>query len=266
MDPREETSDILTNPDFTVIDECSDYIVVDKPAHLLVHPSQPGNPPTLWDELRHLLAYEIANGARLSIINRLDRETSGLVLVAKNRETARHFGICMQRRRIHKEYLALVRGWPEKDGFVVDAPLLRQGEVAPSAIWLKRIVHPGGAPSRTEVTVLERLTATTSIGDRFSLLRCRPCTGRMHQIRVHLAYVGHSIVGDKIYGPDETCYLRFIEEGWTEPLAAQLLLRRHALHASALEAPSPQGVLLRWKSPAPADFVLPASQPSQGHS
>ena len=97
---------ILNNPDFAVVDETSDYIVVDKPAHLLVHPSKPGNPPTLLDGLRHLLAYDIANGARLSIINRLDRETSGLVLIAKNPETARHFGIAMQDRRIHKEYLS----------------------------------------------------------------------------------------------------------------------------------------------------------------
>jgi 23S rRNA pseudouridine1911/1915/1917 synthase len=256
MGPHEDTKAILNNPDFTVIDESPDYIVVDKPAHLLVHPSTPNNPPTLLDGLRHLLAYEIANGARLSIINRLDRETSGLTLVAKNRAAARHFGISMQNRRIAKEYLALVRGWPEQDEFTIDEPILRQGEVAPSAIWLKRIVHPEGAPSRTEVAVLERFTASTLIGEQFSLLRCRPETGRMHQIRVHLAHAGHSIVGDKIYGPDETCYLRFIEKGWTDELAGALLLRRHALHASALEVPSPDGATLHWKCPTPPEFQL----------
>ena len=256
MEPREDAAAILNNLDFTVIDECSDYIVIDKPAHLLVHPSAPNNPPTLWDGLRHLLAYDIANGARLSIINRLDRETSGLVLVAKNPAAARHFGICMQERRIAKEYIALVRGWPVQDEFEIDEPILRQGEIAPSAIWLKRIVHPDGAPSRTAFTVLDRFTTPTSIGDRFSLIQCRPLTGRTHQIRIHLAHAGHSIVGDKIYGPDETCYLRFIDEGWTDTISSQLLLRRHALHASALEVPTPDGATPRWECPVPPEFHL----------
>ena len=73
---------VAHNPDFTIITETADYIVVDKPAPLLIHPSVPGNPPTLLDGLQALLAYELANGATLSIINRLDRETSGVVIVA----------------------------------------------------------------------------------------------------------------------------------------------------------------------------------------
>ena len=82
----------LYNAEFSIVEETADYIVVDKPAHQMVHPSGPGNPPTLWDGLRELLAFEIANGSRLSIITRLDRETSGVVLVAKNKATAREFG------------------------------------------------------------------------------------------------------------------------------------------------------------------------------
>lgn len=247
---------IVNNPDFTVVDESADYIVVEKPPHLLVHPSTPQNPPTLLDGLRHLLAFEMANGGQVSIINRLDRDTSGLVLVAKNRATARHFGLMMQQRRIRKKYLALVWGWPDETRFVIDAPILRKGEVADSPIWLKQTVHPRGAPSRTEVAVLDRFTAETSNGSRFSLLECRPLTGRMHQIRVHLAHRGHSVVGDKIYGPDENCYLRFIDSGWTGDLAGKLLLPRHALHSSFLEVPSLEGRVLSWESPAPADFRL----------
>ena len=131
---------IDNDPHFVVVDETDDYIVVDKPAPLLVHPSVPGNPQTLLDGLQGLLAYEIANGATLSIINRLDRETSGLVLVAKNATAARRFSTAMQERVVKKEYIALARGWPEDDDFVVDAPLRRKGEVAESPIWVKQMV------------------------------------------------------------------------------------------------------------------------------
>ncbi|MFV1996202.1 MAG: RluA family pseudouridine synthase [Verrucomicrobiales bacterium] len=255
--PAEVTRQSLHDPHFRVVDETPDYIVVDKPSHLLIHPSTPGNPPTLWDGLRGLLAFEIANGGRISIINRHDRETSGLVLVAKNRESARFFGIAMQQRRVRKEYFALVWGWPELDEFEVDAPLRRKGEVTPSPVWVRQIVDPGGAAARTRFKVLERIEAATTNGSRFSLLCCRPLTGRMHQIRVHLAHLGHAIVGDKIYGPDESCYLDFIETGWSPRLASRLLLPRQALHSSALEIPGTGGELLRWTSPPPGDFTLP---------
>ncbi len=241
--------DIVNDTRFTVLDETEDFIVVDKPAPLLVHPSVPGNPPTLLDGLGGLLAYEIANGARLSIINRLDRETSGIVLVAKHARAARAFGIAMQRRRVEKEYLALVRGWPEEDAFTVDAPLRRKGEVGESAIWVKQIVHPDGAPSVTAFLTLKRFAR--SDGPRFALVRAFPKTGRMHQIRVHLAHAGHPVVGDKIYGPDERCYLDFIETGWTPDLAARLLLPRHALHSSRLALETADFGPLAWDSQLP---------------
>src|SRR5881227_2425024 len=113
---------------FTVIDETDDYIVVDKPAFLLTHPTKPDQRTTLWKELRELLAFEIANGGQVSIVNRLDRETSGLVLVAKTAAAARRFGLLMQERRLHKEYLAIVWGWPDWESKIVDAPLDRQGK------------------------------------------------------------------------------------------------------------------------------------------
>src|SRR5947209_17661914 len=97
---------------FNIIDESDDYIVVDKPAFLLTHPTKPDSRTTLWKQLRELLAFEIANGGQVSIVNRLDRETSGLVLVAKTAAAARRFGLLMQARRLHKEYLAIVWGWP----------------------------------------------------------------------------------------------------------------------------------------------------------
>ena len=83
---------LVTSRDFRIIDETADYLVVDKPAFLLTHPTKPDGPPTLWKALRELLAFEIANGGQVSIVNRLDRETSGLVLIAKTAAAARQFG------------------------------------------------------------------------------------------------------------------------------------------------------------------------------
>ena len=207
------------------------FLVVDKPANLLVHPTSPGGPNTLWDELKQFLAYELVNGGRIAFVNRLDRETSGLILVAKSTEAARALGLLISRHHIRKTYLAIVCGWPQSDRFIVDQPLLRQGTVRPSKIWLKQAVHPSGYPSRTQFRAINRFENQQG---KFALVECEPLTGRTHQIRVHLAFSGHPIVGDKIYGADETCYLEFIETGWTPALAQKLLLDRHALHAASL--------------------------------
>ena len=219
---------------FRIVDETADYIVVDKPAFLLTHPTKPDQRITLWKQLRELLAFEIANGGQVSIVNRLDRETSGLVLVAKTAAAARRFGLLMQQQRFHKEYLAIVWGWPEWETKTVDAPLDRQGKHRKSAIWLKQTIHPKGAEAITEFTVERRFERSTANGNQFALIRAIPKTGRTHQIRVHLASLGHPIVGDKIYGPEEKLYLEFIETGWTKKLERELLLPRHALHSAKL--------------------------------
>ncbi len=241
-------------PDFGIVAETDDYIVVDKPPFLLVHPSKPTNATTLWGELRKLLAFELANGGQVSIVNRLDRETSGLVLVAKTAEAARRFGLAMQRQQIAKEYLAIVWDWPDWDEKLVDAPLVRQGTFAPSAIWLKQAIEPSGAPASTLLRVERRFRRATAAGENFSVVRAIPLSGRTHQIRVHLKSAGHPIVGDKIYGPDERLYLRFIESGWTPELERELLLPRHALHSAKLRI----GGVGEWESAFPrdlADFV-----------
>src|SRR6266699_2292208 len=193
----------VTSPDFKIVDETAEYIVVDKPAFLLTHPTKPNQCTTLWKELRELLAFEIANGGQVSIVNRLDRETSGLVLVAKTPAAARKFGLLMQRRRLRKQYLAIVSGWPEWETKVVDAPLDRQGKHQKSEIWLKQTIHHAGAAAQTEFRVERRLIRSAgrarplgppfenSGGDkRFALVRASPCTGRTHQIRGHLASSG----------------------------------------------------------------------------
>ncbi len=237
-----------------IIAESADWIVVNKPPHLQVHPKKPGGPLTLWDHLRELLAFELANGGQISIINRLDRETSGTVLVCTTAEAARRCHAAMLRRAFTKEYRALTWGWPEWDEITVSAPILRKGEKEPSPIWLKRCVHPEGAEAITRFVVEERFRRKTSAGDEFAWVRAFPETGRTHQIRVHLAHVGHPIIGDKIYGPDERCYLEFIETGWTPALASRLLLNRHALHSERLFVEL-EGITHDWRAPLPPDLL-----------
>ena len=237
---------------FHLIAETGDFLVVDKPPFLEAHPSKPNGRVTLWDGLRELLAFELANGGQVSLINRLDRETSGLTLVAKHRDAARALHMEMQACHFRKEYLAIVWGWPAQEEFEIDAPILRQGAQGPSRIYLKQAVHPAGAAARTRFRVEQRFTGATSQGARFALVRAFPETGRMHQIRVHLAHAGCPVVGDKIYGPDEGCYLEFIDTGWTPALAERLLLPRHALHSTALHLPA-RG--LSWHSALAPDLA-----------
>lgn len=218
--------------DFTVVDETEDWLVVDKPAPLIVHPANRQPEPTLLGGVERLLAFEIENGSRPAVVNRLDRDTSGLVVIAKHTRAARELGIAFERRMVAKEYTAIVHGWPDAARWECDAPILRAGELGPSRIWVRQMVHPGGRHCRTRFEVIRCFERKEG---RFTVIRCHPETGRMHQIRVHLAHAGHPIVGDKIYSGDGSSYLEWMETGWTGRLAEHLLLRRHALHAGRLE-------------------------------
>lgn len=237
--------------DFEIVGETPDLLVVNKPAGLLVHPTKPDGPRTLLDGLRGLLGYELSNGGQVSLINRLDRETSGIVLVAKSSTAARAAAIAMQEGKISKSYLAIVTGWPAEPEFEVQAPIIRLGEVAETTIHLQRAVHPKGAPAHTRFRVLSRFQRPEG---RFALVAAEPLTGRTHQIRVHLAHIGHPVVGDKIYGPSPANYLEFIRTGWTPALAERLLLSRHALHSSEI-ALDWNGIPLHWSCGLPGDLL-----------
>lgn len=217
---------------FRVIDESDDWIVVDKPAPLIVHPANNKPEPTLLGGLEQLLAYEIQNGASLGIVTRLDRETSGVVLVAKNKQAARELGWIFERRQAEKQYLAIVQGWPELDAWECSHPIIRAGALGPSEIWVRQIVSPLGRDCLTRFRVEERFERE---GRRFTRVRCRPETGRMHQIRLHLAASGFPIVGDKIYSGEGSGYLQWMDTGWTPELQQRLILPRHALHAASLK-------------------------------
>ena len=238
---------IAVEPDFRVLYEVDGVLVVDKAAPLLTHPTGEKNEPTLWHGVRELLAYELATGGQVSFINRLDRETSGITLIAKTAEAASELGKAMQERLLHKEYEAVVQGVPLWQCAVNDEPILRMEDVAPTRIHVRQCCHPAGKPCLTEFVRREQGR------NNCCLVRCIPRTGRLHQIRVHLAYLGYPLVGDKIYGGDETCYLDFMQHGWTPELAARLVLPRHALHACKLSFPR-RGNTVTVESPLPQDL------------
>lgn len=212
---------------FEVIHEDSDLLVVNKPAGLVCHPTKTDERSSLIGRVRLYLG----NGEG-RLVNRLDRETSGLVLIAKSSEVARELGKLVEGRAMEKEYAAIVHGTcPHAIGerFIIDAPL---GKDEGSAVAIKDCVRPDGAASQTDVSVLKCFARA---GREFSLLTVYPRTGRKHQIRIHLAHVGHPIVGDKIYGGDEQFYLRFVTSTLTDADRAQLILSNHALHAGVLQ-------------------------------
>lgn len=237
-------------PSFRVIDETEDWVVVDKPAPLIVHPANQKPEPTLLGGLENLYAYEIENGACLGIITRLDRETSGIVLVAKHTAAARELGMTFERREAEKEYLAIVLGWPEEDEWVCDEPICRAGEIGESRIWVRQVVDPCGKECSTYFRVEKKFLRR---GEGYSLVRCFPQTGRMHQIRVHLAHSGHPIAGDKIYSDDGSEYLDWMDRGWNSELAERLILPRHALHATKLSIPW-AGRNISWQAELPGDL------------
>ncbi len=250
-------------PQFKVIDECDHWLVVDKAAPLIVHPTNRKDEPTLLGGIERLLSFEVENGARPAVVNRLDRDTSGLVLVAKHREAASELGSLMENRLIHKEYLAVVIGWPKQDSWRCEQPIRRAGITRESKIWVRQIVDPAGKDCVTNFTVLKRFERRS---EPYTLIHCLPETGRMHQIRVHLAHGGHPIVGDKIYSGDGAQYIEWMEQGWTDELQQRLHLPRQALHASRLRLKW-QGIDCDWQAELPADmqdFIegRPYSEPS----
>lgn len=236
----------------SILQSGAGWAVVDKPSGVLVHPTRPGGPPTLWDALRGYFAYELANGGAISILTRLDRETSGAVLVATRTGAARALALAMRRQEIAKEYLAVVAGRPAWRRMVCEEPILRRASVDPaSPTWVEQIVHPDGAPCRTEIEVVSGVRVR---GADAAVVRCHPLTGRMHQIRVHLRWLGHPVLGDKLYLRDSQPYIEFIRTGWTPTLAERLLHPRHALHAHRLTFRAPDGPLHRVESPWPEDL------------
>ncbi len=212
---------------FEVIYEDGDLLVVNKPAGLVCHPTKTDEYSSLISRARLYLG----NGSHPQLVNRLDRETSGVTVIAKTEATARELRRIWEERRVEKNYLALVHGIVRDDHGIIDAPL---GKDESSQVAIKDCVRADGAPSRTEFWRTSNFAVgswTFDVCVASTLLLVRPHTGRKHQIRIHLASIGHPIVGDKIYGGDENLYLAFVESRLTPEQRQRLILPNHALHA-----------------------------------
>ena len=177
--------------EFTILYEDEHILAVDKPAGMLIHPSRSRLTGTLANRV---LGYYQRTGQKCAFhpITRLDRDTFGIVLLAKNAHIHGILNNLHSEGRIHKTYHALVFGGPAEDSGIIDAPIARRP--LPS---LLRYVDQEGKPSRTEYTVLERKNGIAK-------LALRPITGRTHQLRVHCAYMGYPILGDPQYGSEDS--------------------------------------------------------------
>ena len=278
------------NPLFAIIHEDAGLLVVHKPAGLVCHPTKGDAYSSLISRARIYLERQQNQNSELRIespgaqppstlnpqlstflrpppssphlVHRLDRETSGLVLLAKNSEAARELARVWETRAVQKEYLAIVHGHVAAESGIIDAPL---GKDEQSRVAIKDCVRPDGAAAQTEFFVEQRFTQaggarhsvragpglqpdgargatrptdalpSSTLHLPFSLLRLRPLTGRKHQLRLHLAHLGHPIVGDKIYGGDEDLYLALVEDRLTDAQREKLILPNHALHAVRLQ-------------------------------
>ena len=207
--------------------EDDDVIVFDKPAGLVVHPAPGHKNSTLVNAFRWLRPDNVQPGTeRPGIVHRLDKDTSGLIVVAKNERSRLHLLKEWQKRTVLKEYTALVVGDFPEDRATVDAPIGRDPNNR------KRMaVVPDGRPAVSHLEVIERLPG-------FTLLNVRIETGRTHQIRVHCAFTGHPVAGDHMYG------------GYRQNIP----LERQFLHARHLRFTLPDGRPLDLESPLPPDL------------
>jgi 23S rRNA pseudouridine1911/1915/1917 synthase len=210
---------------FETLHEDAELLVVNKPAGLVCHPTKTDQYSSLISRVR----LHLGPDSRPHLVNRLDRETSGVVIIAKSDDAARELRRHWESHDVLKEYLAIVHGHVQADDGIVDAPLGRDEQ---SRVAVKDCVRADGSPSQTEFRVENRFTRPEG---NFSLLRIRLLTGRKHQIRIHLAHLGHPIVGDKLYGGDEDLYLALVENRLTPEQQRRLLLPNQALHAAVVK-------------------------------
>lgn len=220
----------------SIVFEDEDILVVDKPAGMLVYPNRTTRSGTLMNALCDHLQ-RTAPGLRPGLIHRLDRYTSGLLVVAKHERAHRTLAKHFHQRLVTKKYLALVHGRLDADAMDISLPIGWVADAYPH--W--QIVR-GGREAITRMRVLERLS-------EFTFVEIEPRTGRTHQIRIHLAAIGHPVVGDALYGKRQhETFLKMIEE-------RGIRFHRHFLHATSLAFRHPRsGERVHFTSPLPEDL------------
>lgn len=227
--------------DFGIVYEDEHVMIIDKPAGLPVHASA----KFYFNTLTRVLLERYPE-APPQICHRLDRETSGCLVLGKDKRSAARLQRAFEHKQARKAYLAIVYGAPAWDDTVIDLPL---GLIDPDeGLDIRMVVRDDAAPAQTRVRVVERAA-------EHALVRCEPITGRQHQIRAHLAAVGHPIVGDKLYAHGDEAFMTFCDQGMTPELLATFRLPRHALHAASIALPHPAtGAELRAEAPLPPDL------------
>lgn len=202
-----------------------DIIMVNKPPFMVVHPTKSHFENTIANGVTHYVV-EKSENVKIRFVNRLDMNTSGLVIVAKNPYAQFVLSSDMKEDKVEKMYIAVVKGVVKEDFGTINEPIYR-----PADDSIKRIVHEEGQPSVTHFEVVERLKDAT-------VLKLKLETGRTHQIRVHLNHIGHGIIGDELYG--------YVDEN---------LINRQALHAFSLKFKQPRTREdLEFKAPLPKDM------------
>ena len=204
-----------------ILDDWEGVLVINKPAGVVCHPSKHG----AWSSLAGA-AREFLGAEKLHMPFRLDRETSGVMLLTGSERAGKLLQHAVQNGRYRKEYTALMQA-RLRGRTIVSLPLAGATD---SLVRLKRVPVCDGS-GQLASTVFEPLEANS----QGTLARVYPGSGRLHQIRVHAAAIGHPLFGDKIYGPDESLFVEFINEGWTPRHDRLLGLKRQALHCSVVE-------------------------------
>ncbi len=212
--------------DLTILLQDDHLLVVNKPAGLLTVPGRQGG-----HSLREAIAHALGITQKLFLVHRLDAGTSGVLLLAKTSEAQTRLSQQFQDRQVQKEYLALVRGRPEEDSGLIVAPIAPHPRIPAKMI----VSEKKGRPSQTKWQIVERLQG-------ISLVRCRPLTGRQHQIRIHLALIDLPLLVDPLYGSAEAFYLSQIKPDYkpSHRHEERPLLARLSLHAESLTFTHPQ--------------------------
>lgn len=236
-----------------IVYEDDDLAMVNKPAGMMVHAGAGAtddarNQGTLVNALLHHFSTLSARGGEMrpGIVHRLDKETSGLIIVAKNDASHHKLAAQFTRREVRKKYIALVHGWMKKDSGTVSASISRD-RIRRTRMTTR---HSGGREAVSHFKVLRRIDSAYG---KFSLLEVKIDTGRTHQIRVHLSSLGHPVVGDTLYGAPRE--LRSGHARVKKAAQATISLPRNFLHAAELELAHPRtGARIALTSPLPAEL------------